>query len=537
MMTFNQEPPNSTKRVRKENEELQKLWDLYHEKFSKLRHALATETDAAKKFQLEQQIKEVQTQLQDIEKQLDEREATPQQPGLRHSQNNETQQELPNREIPEIDREIKQVEAKLRRFKKPAIISSFFSFLRALRIKLYTCKKRLVIFTVFILCGVSVVFMFYILRLSNSDVCKSPAADVSSIDFSPNGEYLATASLDKTVRILKVTETTDQKNGSDIPCQLETEGVVAVKFSPDGKYLATATLNSANLWNVNHSIISSKHQDLSHNLTKPNNEPPYKNSVVTIDFSQDGNYVATASADGEIKVWNMKNLKEVKVLTPPQTQRKAYIVSVSFSHDGNYIATTDVNDTANVWELKANDSTFTPQLLKSISNVTAIAFLKDGNKINLVTGSADGTIQVRDISDLENPASLPKDNSLTYVMDVSVSPGGKFITALSLDQKVYIWDWKNKKKFTLVEDQNKNTHVTAIAFSSDDKYLAIANIDDTRTDVTVLNTEKGSTTVSPFTPEGNGLVMAVAFSPTHKDEVYLATARADGSINMRKLPE
>ncbi|WP_375475742.1 hypothetical protein [uncultured Nostoc sp.] len=37
-------------------ETLQAEWDLCHQKLSKLRHALVAETDAAKKFQLEQQI-------------------------------------------------------------------------------------------------------------------------------------------------------------------------------------------------------------------------------------------------------------------------------------------------------------------------------------------------------------------------------------------------------------------------------------------------------------------------------------------------
>lgn len=147
-MTSNQEQPN-IKRLRKKYEALREQWNVYHDKLSYLHRDLAIETDTANKFKLRKQIEEEETQLENIDNLLHNIEQRLQQPG--HSQNAENQQELSNTEISEIDQNIKQAQAKLRKFKKPAIISSFFSFLTPLRIKLYTGRNNLIILIVLFL--------------------------------------------------------------------------------------------------------------------------------------------------------------------------------------------------------------------------------------------------------------------------------------------------------------------------------------------------------------------------------------------------
>jgi len=529
-MTPNQQLPNSTKRVRKENEELQKLWDLYHEKLCKLRHALASETDAAKKFQLEQQINEVQTQLRDIENRLDESEVTLQQAGLGHSQNDENQQELPNREIPEIDRDIKQVEAELDRVRQENLDETSSSGQETSttqtaetnqEIELETentdrrvsCDTRwnrgaiAVLLALGTVGSITVVFLFITSMRSNPEVCKLPAADVSDIDFSPNGKYLATASLDNTVRVLKVPETntdqnltettTDQKTKLVVDCKLYNgvepnkdktirDGLVAIKFSPNGNYLATAGFNSARLWKVNKNDGSiSFFKRIEHKNEKGENA-----AIVAIDFSQDSNYLATASSTHTIKVWDLETKeKEKEEVTITPYDLKAYIVSVKFSSDGKLTAT-NINGIVYVWELKTNNSVF--------------EFQQDGK---------------------EKPIVDLKDN--VSIVGLSFSPREKYIAAISLDKKAYIWESKDQTKGKLLKALNiKN--VTAITFSSDDDYLAVA---DTDAKVTVWKTTMKDS--ERLGSQGNGLVMAIAFT---KDARYLAIANADGNIDIKPNP-
>jgi internalin A len=57
-------------RSNKQQESFQKEWDLMHEKLTSLKLALATETDAARKFQLDKQIKEVEIRLKELDDRL-----------------------------------------------------------------------------------------------------------------------------------------------------------------------------------------------------------------------------------------------------------------------------------------------------------------------------------------------------------------------------------------------------------------------------------------------------------------------------------
>jgi internalin A len=57
-------------RSNKQQESFQKEWDLMHEKLTSLKLALASETDAARKFQLDKQIKEVEIRLKELDDRL-----------------------------------------------------------------------------------------------------------------------------------------------------------------------------------------------------------------------------------------------------------------------------------------------------------------------------------------------------------------------------------------------------------------------------------------------------------------------------------
>ncbi len=175
-----------------------------------------------------------------------------------------------------------------------------------------------------------------------STACDSPALDTSQIAFSPDGKYFAQVSLDKTLRVFDATILPDE-TPKQIDCQLHGDGVVALKFSSDSKKIATASLDAtAGLWTMN---LDGKieFKKLSHEYSDiPNFKPP----VIALDFSRDGKYLASASADGIARVWDTSNSQRQAILNS-----KTYIRAISFSQDTKYLATASLNNLGRLWKL------------------------------------------------------------------------------------------------------------------------------------------------------------------------------------------
>ena len=115
------------------------------------------------------------------------------------------------------------------------------------------------------------------------------------------------------------------------------DSVLSVSFSPDGKYIATASDDkTARLWNVTGKLI----QEFK----------GHQREVSSVSFSPDGKYIATASWDNTARLWDLtgKLIQEFK-------GHQYEVSSVSFSPDGKYIATASYDKTARLWRIRSLD--------------------------------------------------------------------------------------------------------------------------------------------------------------------------------------
>ena len=168
--------------------------------------------------------------------------------------------------------------------------------------------------------------------------------DILSLDFSPNGNILATASRDRTVILWRIDIPKTALRKGRLPETLEiipfktlnkhTNPVNAVSFSPNGKILASASSDrTVKLWGVTKGNLLT--------TLKGHNK-----SIWSVNFSPNGKIIASASDDLTVKLWNI-NGTELKTLEGHEN----FVYDAIFSPDGKIMASAGSEGRIKLWHL------------------------------------------------------------------------------------------------------------------------------------------------------------------------------------------
>ena len=103
-------------------------------------------------------------------------------------------------------------------------------------------------------------------------------------------------------------------------------------------------------------------------------------------FSPDGHWLASASWDTRVRLWNLDNLDEI---IPPLRAHSGAAWSVAFSPDSRTLATGGIDATIKLWNLAPLQQTAT--LRGHTGPVNGLAFSRDGT---LLVSSGDGTARL-----------------------------------------------------------------------------------------------------------------------------------------------
>jgi WD40 repeat protein/energy-coupling factor transporter ATP-binding protein EcfA2 len=330
---------------------------------------------------------------------------------------------------------------------------------------------------------------------------------ITTLAFSPDGNWLATGSADTTARLWNM----NNPSAEPIVLKGHEEGISTLAFSPDGNWLATGSSDTtARLWN----------------MRDPSGEPillkGHEDYISTLAFSPDGNWLATGSGDNTIRLWDMHNPSGEPIVLKGHEH---FIRTLAFSPDGNWLATGSEDTTARLWDM--SDPSSEPIVLNghAFITITALAFSPDGNW--LATGSDDDT--TASLWDLHDPSGEPivligHEGS---IYTLAFSPDGNWLATGSEDTTARLWDMSDPSSKPLVLNGHQG-FIYTLAFSPDGNWLATGSWDTTARlwDMRDLSAE-------PLVLKGHERIIdTLAFSP---DGNWLATGSWDTTARLWDL--
>ncbi|KAM0246729.1 hypothetical protein ACHAP5_004500 [Fusarium lateritium] len=205
-----------------------------------------------------------------------------------------------------------------------------------------------------------------------------------------------------------------------------------VRISPDGQFIASASADATvKIWNA----ATGEHMDTL---------VGHMAGVSCLAWTPDSNTIASGSDDKAIRLWDRVTGR------PKTTTRKTvagqemaplkghhnYIHCLAFSPKGNILASGSYDEAVFLWDVRAG------RLMRSLpahsDPVSGIDFCRDGTLV--VSCSTDGLIRIWDTSTGQCLRTLVHEDN-PAVANVCFTPNGRFVLAFNLDNCIRLWDY------------------------------------------------------------------------------------------------
>ncbi len=315
--------------------------------------------------------------------------------------------------------------------------------------------------------------------------------EVKKVEFSPDGNILASAMADETVRLWNIASASQMPHS---PLTGHNDIVNSIDFSPDGTTLASCSSDKIIIL----SDIKSG-QEIKRIAG-------HSQGVKNVQFSPDGTLLVSASEDATIKLWNVVKTVRHQILG----SHGVGLSSIKISPDGSMLASGGDDATVNLWNL--NDRTVIKTLSGHTGTVKSIDFSPDGKM--LASGSSDHSVRFWNVS-TGNAIGEPLEHS-DDVLSVDFAPFRPILVSSGSNafDGIMIWNTTNGARLESLTEHN--TEIETSIFSSDGTILASG---DQAGNIILWNTTLQNTDQWNSIHHLNGFtrqIGALSFSPNGK---------------------
>jgi hypothetical protein len=244
-------------------------------------------------------------------------------------------------------------------------------------------------------------------------ILEGHSAGVLSVAFSPDGNTIASGSVDDTLRLWSVSQARLIRTMQGHPFPIE-----QVEFSPNGVNLFTGSTDGIiRIWQVASGIFV-------RSLAGHNGR------ITGLDISKDGKWLVSSSEDFTVRIWRLPNGTPVQVID----EGMAEITCVAFLPDSQAVAWGEKDGTIRVRTLAGS---WLLSLKNTSQPVTSLDISPDGEF--LAAGYADGLIRIWRLPAGELYQTLGE--SQAGVTGLVYSPDGSWLVSSSNDHTLSLWQF------------------------------------------------------------------------------------------------
>ncbi|PIK47368.1 putative periodic tryptophan protein 2-like isoform X2 [Apostichopus japonicus] len=232
--------------------------------------------------------------------------------------------------------------------------------------------------------------------------------------------------------------------------------IAAVTFNPSGDWIAfgCSGLGQLLVWEWQSECYVLKQQG-------------HYNSMSCLDFSPDGQHIATGAEDGKVKLWNTSS----GFCFVTFTEHTAGVTGVKFKHTGKVVVSSSLDGTVRAFDLNRyrNFRTFTSPRQAQFSSLAMDA------SGEIICASAQDTFEVFVWSMQTGRLLEVLSGHEGPVASITFSPTDAVLASVSWDKTLKIWDIFQRKGSR--ETLTLTTDGLAVSFRPDGKQLAVASLD------------------------------------------------------------